>query len=366
LLVLLLFPSIVIQTIAVNPEFKLVKTIGDERDDYTIFGLGDAIITDDNDIYILNVRGNHIAKFGWDGLYKGKFGQKGQGPSDLYFPRSLAYFQGKIFVLDRGNHRIAEINISDGKFQYYKYSQNTRISNGLFVLDDCKFMGIFSEIKRNRGRIGIMDKKFNIIRSFFNKYPIDMDLGNGSFTFKDGMSPDKIVRITTLNNSFEPVYDYDRSSNEIIVSFRSPDNPIRFFVYNIDGKLVREFSYTINEKKYKFSRLFLDTPISKLREPKKWPPRFEPNLRVYIHNNHYVAFLALHDFEGKEIVRRRYFCLIFGRDGNLISRIPLNSKLLIIRESNGFFLASLWEEDIEKLYIYRLENGTVKKQGDKS
>jgi 6-bladed beta-propeller len=344
-------------TLSSEGPLKLIKSIGDERDDYTFLGMTDAIITGNKNIFVLNTRGNFISQFDWGGQFKRRIGQKGQGPGDFNFPWSLAFAKEKLYIHDRGNRRIVELNLKSDKYNFYKESTDDNFIKMKHVIDGELFLGIFFSIKKNRGRLGIVDKNFKTTRSFFSNYPIQPNIKGENLNIRTGMSSDQIFRNIVMNNRFEPVYCYNDVRKEIFVSFRTPDNPVRFFVYDVDGKLLKEFSYAIEDKKYKFNRFFLDSPRSKIRDKKKWPERFEPNIRVMITNRYYLAFLALHDYNAqeKDIAKRKCFLLIFDKEGKLVKKSQLDDQFGAIRYSNGYILGTIWEEDDEKLFIYQLK-----------
>ncbi|MCP4221660.1 MAG: hypothetical protein GY765_43950, partial [bacterium] len=104
-----------------NPaKLELMKTIGDERDDYTFFSITGAVVSPEKEIYVLDITGGFVAKYDWEGKFLGRTGRKGKGPGDLYYPRAINYFNGKIYLLDRGNRRIAEITPNFDEFDYFK------------------------------------------------------------------------------------------------------------------------------------------------------------------------------------------------------------------------------------------------------
>ena len=84
-----------------------------------------------------------IIKFSADGEYVMEWGQIGDGPGEFRTPHGMAFdSQGRLFVADRGNHRI-QIFDQDGNHldSYYQFS---RIS-GLFIDADDNLYTIDSE-----------------------------------------------------------------------------------------------------------------------------------------------------------------------------------------------------------------------------
>jgi sugar lactone lactonase YvrE len=84
-----------------------------------------------------------IMKFSADGEFIMEWGEIGIGPGEFRTPHALEFdSQGRLFVADRGNHRI-QIFDQDGNYldSYYEFS---RIS-GLFMTDDDMLYAIDSE-----------------------------------------------------------------------------------------------------------------------------------------------------------------------------------------------------------------------------
>jgi hypothetical protein len=353
-IICLFLPSVLpVPGFAIDKPLSLVKTIGDDRDDYVIFGLADALITDKKDIFILNGKTNFIAQYDWNGNFKRRFGQKGKGPQDFYFPRSIAFFKNNLYVLDRGNRRIAEINLDTLLFNFYPGDENYRLGSHLSIMKGGHFLGIFSSIENNRGRLGIIDKNGKVLLDFFDKYPI-----NTSITKKapdNATSMETIARKAIGSSRLAPVYHLDSQRNEILISFLYPDNPLVFYVYDTDGKPLKRFSYSLGEKNYRFCKFFLEAPLDKLRNPDKYPVRSELNLdSVSIYGDHYFAFVELSDYEKNEKVKHRRIGLIFDRSGILKTKFDLPDDLRIFAQCNGYFLGKVEDEDVERLYIYRM------------
>jgi len=348
---LLCTPLLILGT---ETELKLIKTIGSNDENYIIFGLADALINDCEDIYILNARGNFISHYNWQGKYIDKIGQPGSGPGDFSFPHSIDFYNSKLFILDKGNRRLVEFNVKTQKFNFYRNDQKASFSGRISILNDDELLGIFQFSENQRGRIGIINKNGSIIHSFFEETPLDIDYIKGSIEESDNM--EKTARKMISSSLFQPIYTLSTDKTEILVSFKLPDNPIRFFVYDINGKIKKKFSYSIADKKYKFSDFFFKASIEKMRNPDLWPDRYEPLLdSICIYNNHYLAFLKLCSYKKKEMIENQNYCLIFNTDGVLEDIFPIDNKLRMIRYSNGYFLGTGNDEDVEKLYIYKIQ-----------
>ncbi|MCP5103052.1 MAG: hypothetical protein GY950_06725, partial [bacterium] len=282
---------------------KLVKTIGDDTDDFTIFGLADAVLSENNDIYILSAKANFVARYSWDGTFKGRLGNRGQGPSDFYFPSSLFYKNKRLYILDRGNKRIAEMDTVSGKLQYYKVGGANNFDRKIFALSENTFLGSFSSLAGDRGLIGIVDGDWNIKRSFFNQLPVPrnrMKLGFDKFSKEDRVKIENVLIAAYAKLAM----DIDPVNNELLVAFLFPDNPVKFFVFNMEGKPLKEFSYEVEEKKYKF---FYWSGHPKKKAGSKAANAFKIRLdSVFIHKDRYLVFLNLEDRNGpREVFKRR-------------------------------------------------------------
>ena len=89
-----------------------------------------------------------IMKFSPDGEFIMEWGRIGNGPGEFRTPHAMAFdSQGRLFVADRGNHRI-QIFDQDGNYidEYYEYS---RISD-LFITSDDVLYAIDSETGEER------------------------------------------------------------------------------------------------------------------------------------------------------------------------------------------------------------------------
>jgi DNA-binding beta-propeller fold protein YncE len=84
-----------------------------------------------------------IMKFTKDGKFVKQWGRIGSAPGEFRTPHALAFdTRGRLFVADRGNHRI-QIFDQDGKF-LDSYQQFSRVS-GLFITPDDMLYAIDSE-----------------------------------------------------------------------------------------------------------------------------------------------------------------------------------------------------------------------------
>jgi len=154
-----------------------------------------------------------------------------------------------------------------------------------------------------------------------------------------------------------PLIAGDNKGERLLVSFKKPDNPVRFYVYTTEGKLLRTFSHKIEDSRYKFNDFFIKASPSEFMNPKKYPAEtFSPYIySMFIHKERFIVFLWLQDYIKEERVKNRTFCLIFDSEGKKLSEFQVEDDMrffCISRE--GLLLASKSDEEITKLYVYKL------------
>jgi 6-bladed beta-propeller len=337
-------------------ELEFIKTIGDERDDYTFFIITGADFAKNKDIFVLDGQGLFISKFNWEGKFLKKTGQKGQGPNDFYFPRTLHIFQEKVYILDSGNHRIAESDLELTKFNYYKFPEDRRFDSSFFTLPNGRFIGPFHYSRPNRNRIGVLDKKGNLLYHFFNELP--SELGVNMEKIANSKNREMQIQHLIVSKESEPYIAVDHARETMLLTFKKPGNPVDFYVYSIKGELQKKFSYPLPAK-YKFFDYYIKTQsIADLRNPNHYPKEshypFLMGLQIY--KGHYIALLWFRDYKKKELVNETYSMLIFNPNGTLKDELKFEDPLKILSISEeGIVLAGKSDEEITKLYIYQLK-----------
>lgn len=341
----------------ISAQLNQVNSIGDDRENYTFFIPVGAVLSDNKDIFVLDGQGLFVSKFGWDGKFLKKTGQRGQGPKDFYFPRCLDIYNNKLYVLDAGNSRICQSDLELEHFNYYKFSEQARFFSLSFTLPNSTFVGPFKQVTEGRGRIGIIDKEGNVIRHFFNEYPIDLDINKKKLTLS-GRTEFEMRRVL-ISEATKPVIAVNRQRQLMMVSYSYPGNPIMFYIYNTRGKLLKKFSHAIDSKYQFFDLLIKTKTLSNIRNPANYPKKYyRPYIfGLHFYRGHYLAQLWLEDYKRKkELVKRTMLLLIFNPEGTLKDEIPLEDGLRFFSISkDGYVLASKLDEEITKLYIYKLK-----------
>lgn len=317
-------------------EYKIdfVKSIGDEREDYTFFKINSIIMTDNTkDIYVADLAGHFISKYNWDGKFIKRIGQKGNGPGDFGIINSLDFYNNKLYIWDYENIRIATMEPDLTNLNYIKLQ--SKFFRYCFPIEGNRFIGDYFSISQNKGRIGIVNTEGDLIFHFFDKLPIKVDLKDRKIVFLSGLM--------TLNMNLSPERD------KVLVSFSRPNNPIDFYIYNLKGELIKQFNYKIDEK-FRFPGHLLNTqePI-----PEKYYSLSVES--VFFYKNNYIVFYSeISHLNEKE--ESENFCLIFNDSGEVIQKIKLDKNIYVFYLSNeGYLLGSDIDSDLSKVFIYQLK-----------
>ncbi|MCP4221659.1 MAG: hypothetical protein GY765_43945 [bacterium] len=209
------------------------------------------------------------------------------------------------------------------------------------------------EYKKNRGRLGVVDKKGQVVDSFFNETPIPVDIKEAD--------PDSVLsypKMLMLNTETRPIFAVDEKKENVLVTFKKPDNPIRFYLYNLKSKQLKNFSYEIPEKEYKLSDFYLKASLADIMDISKYPKEAHIPVvsTICFHKEHYIVTFFLVDYEKKDVIKSRSFFLVLDKNGKPIKRITVDPTFRLFSITpDGYVLSAKMDEDDEpKLCIYKL------------
>ncbi len=329
---------------------KLVKAIGDDRDDYTFFQLTSAVMSNQKEIFVSDGKGHFISKYDWQGKFIKRIGQRGQGNGDFINPGSLNISDSRLYIIDKENYRIAWTNLDLSRLDYYRLATpaiNMKTLSNFVVLRHGFCIGSSFESWNDKGRIILLDWISNKCTAFFNHYPID-----------PGKRIKDIYKTTRESFLYEgslsfmslPVFGFDRKQGLLLISFQYPDNPVKLFLYTKEGKEIKMIEYSI-EKQYKFPRHYLDRSLSK---PKEFYDAVVDS--IYSFNGKFLVFFEKNRHQrGKPGERVEQFCLVMDKNGKILEKFPVENgcKPFFISE-DGYVLAKNFEAEEEQLLIYKL------------
>jgi hypothetical protein len=335
---------------SLNENFKIVKIIGDQEG-YIFSSISDAILTSDKDIIILDGKGNTILKYDWDGNLINRIGQKGQGPGDFFWPTSVNIYNEKIYFLDRFNNRFVEADLDLKNLKYFRLPLNSMakyidvIDNNKFIIDNSSFD------KPDGNKICIIDKNMKIIKAFFTHTPIDLNS-----TKKEG----KILRRLSLLSKI--TYAMDDNLKKMLIAFHISDNPIVFYLYSIDGELIRKFSYQMDKKYHFVHELYTSEKVSL----STFKGKHSINVgSIFYYNNHWYIFVSTDSYKSGnhkltvrnlfDYVETKSYYLKFEKSGKLIGKFEVNPHFECFYISKeGYFLGKHPHSDLEELMIYKI------------
>jgi DNA-binding beta-propeller fold protein YncE len=149
--------------VKLSPQGKVLLTLGKPgmtgKGPDTLNEPNDVITAPNGDIFVADGHSGQnptatadtvarIVKFSKDGKYIKEWGKLGSAPGEFRTPHSLAFdSRGRLFVADRGNHRI-QVFDQDGKL-LTEFKQFSRVS-GLFITRDDTLYAIDSESSPER------------------------------------------------------------------------------------------------------------------------------------------------------------------------------------------------------------------------
>lgn len=324
--------------------FKFVKSIGSDEDNYLFQRLQGGIIGPNKDIYVVDTRMNFVARYDWNGKFLKKIGQKGQGPMDFNLPRDLNFYDGKLYLSDGFNSRIAEMDLELKKVNYYRIHGGMPFSHCFNMIgkNTCVGAAITRSIdyRKEYKALKILNIETQDETFFFDKMPID------------GARPRDVVLHPVLLLIYTPKIGIDHEKKQIIASFNRPDNPIDFYIYSFKGELQNHFSFDY-DKNYRYP----DHYRTGERGPKTFEAMFLSS--IFVHNGHYVLFISktkYTDYHNKEFDSEG-FCVILDRKTRKMKHklaIPKFMEFFSMTE-DGYIIGTRNYEDTVKAYIYKLE-----------
>ncbi len=330
-----------------DKHFRLVKTIGDERENYMFQRLSGAALTEKKEIIVCDQLGGFVAKYDWQGNFIHRIGHKGKGPGDFLMPTHLRVLGKNLYLLDHFNARFAEMDFDLGNLQYYKLDRSVYLREFFDVLDHDTFLATSMNCVSDPqiegiGKVLHVEKGKGVRKAFFDIYPtgerVDYAKGKG---FAQKMDLFGGV-----------VWGLDDSRERLLISYVHPDNPIVFYLCSAAGKQLLEFEYQI-DKKYSFPMHWITAKKVSLDLLKGM---HIANIRgiVYFDNNWHIFIDAMYyrthtDYDG------HYFCLKFSSEGTLEEQFDVKGGFVPFNISkDGYMLGKQPEAEVEKLFIYKI------------
>jgi hypothetical protein len=341
---------------SLNQNFKLVKIITDDQSDCIFSDISDAILTPNKDVIILDARESFIARFDWNGNFINRIGQKGKGAGDFLWPTSADIFNGKLYILDRFNNRLAESDLELNNLRYFKLSQKITMPRIVKVLDEKNFLIDYIPFNNpNAPKICIIDTtekvQTKINSMFFNHTPIRIDSKG-----KDNRTLSRLAPLCGV------VYAMDDNKKKMMITFRLPDKLMYLFLYNMKGELIKKFSYQMDERCH-FPHFLYKSKKPSLSSMKG---RYGESVdNIFYYNGHWYIFVNTHhyldvDYEMtvsnlKKHTESKSFYLKFDEDGTFVGKFDTDPFFLCFHISkDGYVLGKHPDSEVEQVMIYKL------------
>jgi len=320
-------------------EFKIefVKAIGDERDTHTFFRLSGAALSANKDIYVVDLSGHFIAKYNWDGTFVKRIGQQGAGPGDFGNVNFLTIDDKNLYVYDNSNSRIVRMDLDLNILKYTK--MKNKFFRYAYPVKNNRFLGDYMTIRggKDSGRIGIVDQEGELLLRFFNALPIE------KINMNDRLRLMKLSAYSTFGMDLSP------DKEKVLIHFYYPPNPLVFFIYNIEGELIKTFTYEV-DKKYQFPEHYLEYKPSY-----PTPYHYVMVYSAFFYKDNYIVFYREISQLSNTEQQTKDFCLVFDRDGKMIQKTQWDNPIgFLYLSPDGYLLGSGTENEIVKLFIYTI------------
>lgn len=320
----------------------LIKSFGSGSDDFLFQRLHGMAMSKTKDIYVVDGKGNFLARYDWNGKLIKKIGQRGQGPSDFNFPADLNQIENKLIFIDNFNLRVVETDLELEKLTYYKLYSGEPFTGDFFALGNnlCigKCISPSLDLSKKYKAIKILNYVTQKEIIFFDEIPIKH------------VKADKLAKKGALFLSASPCIGIDREKKQLLVSFKYPNNPIEFFLYDYDGGCIDQFSYELDPG-YKYPKHMITGGR---------PPKSHRNIMVYsifAYRGNYLVFVGKNSYTNYWDVKGENLCLIFDANSKrIIETIPVPENLYLhFLSDEGYFLGYKEFQDEVKVFVYKLE-----------
>lgn len=314
---------------AFDLEEELVIGEAEGREEYMFQSIFAVAASDIGDIYVLDYKAQHVKVYSSEGEYLRTIGRPGQGPGELFLPRSLVYTSQDEVVVGNMNN----ITYFNTEGDYIKSIPLTKASILTVSIDsDGNIFGL--GIVRDKG---VYDLK---------KYDPEL---NELFSYGTSPLPSVEMRRTGKRNVFFTSLRWDIiNGNQIVCGYPKEGYIIK--TYDSSANLVRriEKEFTqIEITKKDLEEVLAEYP-PELREnataPKYFPPyqilRADDERRVYVMTNE------------RTTNKEKYYYDIFDAEGRYILKIPLMTRFRIIK--NKLYAIEEDEDGFQYLMRYKV------------
>ncbi len=314
---------------------KCEKAVGSQQPDYTFFLISDVTADEEGNLYVLDYKGCSLKKFSEEGRFLKSFGRRGEGPGEFLRPSTLYYFHKKLYIYDRGKHKIIVLDKDLNFLKELKISAHIMdffIANGKFYVS---LMPV-----KNYYHFAIFkpaDHLLELERYFFNR---KVDYIEDNFRLKNS----KFYLPLRLGYGFMRS-DYSPALSRIAATYSICTKQYRLFLFDLNGKLVSEKRINLD------ARCRRPTFSYFLNGGKKKEEMIEIH-DIAFFNERKLLIKYRYTAEGIEI-GEDYLAVVDLDSGRVEGTVKLDKPSKLLGAKNGVLYLTKGE-DVAKVYICRL------------
>ena len=314
---------------AFSLEEELVIGEEERSEEYMFQNIYALDVNDIGDIYVLDIKAQHIIVFNQDGEFLRTIGRPGQGPGELYLSRALDYTDFNEVVVSNMNN----ITFFAPEGEYLKSIPLTKVPRGTSIkIDSDGNIYGFSSFRD----LGVYELR---------KYDPEF---NELFSFESSPHPPEELMRTGKIDPFFNVLKWDIiNGNQIVCGY--PGEGYILKIYDPSAQLKRKIEKEyiqreITEKDLKEEKTKLPPDLREnVTAPKYFPPyrelRADDEGRIYVYTYERVP-----DSD-------KYYYDIFDAEGQYILKIPLMTRFCIVKNK----LYSIEEDENGYQYVKRYQ-----------
>lgn len=338
-----------------EPVFQILRTIGDERENYFLTDISGIALSDNKDIYIMDKKKFSLLRFNLNGVFVSRTGGRGQGPDDFLTPAGPQWLNHRLYIYDRFNHRFAVTGRRMDGFEYIPVHDLTDSDGRAYamrsrpiVLDPKRFLGVNQRYSPDKGRLFFFDHKKKVNTWFFCDLPTDLD------DEKWRLNADR-EKAFLFNFCTYPIVGVNHEKKHMLITFERPDADMRFYLYGLDGELIRRFTYSLDER--------IRFPMPKLDNLRYRPRHFAWVTDIIVCKNYYLVYMLEVFDSGRSDKREKNSYLIISEDGEVVRRVDTRVRYLDATP-DGYLAGVTWdnENDLLKIVISKLNASYLSRQ----
>jgi hypothetical protein len=299
------------------------------REEYIFQGIRAVAVSDNGDMYVVDSKAQHVKVYNNQGEFLRTIGRPGQGPGELFRPRTITYTKNDEIVVGDMNN----LTYFNPAGDYIKRVSLAKSSISTVKIDNDRNIFGFC-IVRDKGVYEL--KKFD---------PEVKEL----FSYGTSPLPSAEMSRTGKRNVFFTLLRWDLiNGNQIVCGYPGEGYVIK--TYDSSANLVRkiEREYTkINITEQDKEEAIAEYP-SEMRNNTTAPKHFPPFQTLRADDEGRVYVLTNERTEDKE----KYFWDIFDAEGKYILKIPLKTSPRVIK--NKMYVIEDDEEGYQYLKRYKI------------